>query len=128
MFGWLLILFWGWYVVDNSITDWLLDKYARKGQEDTFYILTRVHDFVVNFVLAIPVALMLQLVIGKRDWKAVWITVISFHVVSFWGAEFSNFGLLFRFWGFWINLITTLVVIPLAYLMIAAIRGPKSVG
>lgn len=119
-FAWFSIWFWGWYVVDNPITNRLLDDYARSGQENTFYALTRLHDFLVNFALAIPVAAILYRVAGKRGWRSVWITVVAFHVFYFWGSEFSNFHLLIRFTSFWVGLITTIVVIPLAFMLITA--------
>ena len=117
-FAWLSSRFWGWYAVDNPITNWLLDEFARNGQENVFYGLTRVHDFFINFALAIPVAVILHMFAGPRKWKPVWISVIAFHVVLFWGAEFSNFDLLFKLWGFWIGLFTTVTAIPLAYWLI----------
>jgi hypothetical protein len=121
IFSWLSSRFWGVYAVDNSITNWLVDEFGKNDQANIFYTLAGIHDFIINLALAAPVAILLRLVVGENDWLSVFLTVLGLHVAMFWGTEFSDFDMLIRYWRFWINLATTIAVVPLAYLGINAL-------
>ena len=114
--------FWAIYPIDNPVTEWLVEEFAKKGKSGHFYLFTHVHDFVVHLLLALGLAIILIRVFGPRRWVQVVVVIVAWHAVMFWDAVWSNMGIVFSYWGFWINLVTTLSVVPIAYMLVEKIN------
>ncbi len=114
--------FWAIYPIQNPITNWLVEEFAKKGQPGYFYLFTYAHDFVVHLLLAFGLAIILIRVFGPRRWAQVIVVIVAWHAVMFWDAVWSNMGIAFSHWGFWINLVTTLSVVPIAYMLVEKIN------
>lgn len=126
LFGWFQLRFWAIYPVDNPITNWLLDAFARQGQLGLYYLLAYIHDFAEHLVLALVLAIILVRVFGYRQWTLVFVVVVAWHVAMFWDTVWANMDVVVRYWGFWIGLATTLSVVPIAYLLVGRIRRTPS--
>lgn len=122
VFGWIQLRFWAIYPINNPITDWLLETFAKQGQSGLIRLFTYAHDLVVHFILALVLAIVLVRVFGRRQWAAIFTVVAASHVAMFWDAVWENMDIVIQFWGFWISLITTLSVVPFAYLLAGEIK------
>jgi len=110
--------FWAFYPIHNPISDWLVEEFAKQGKSGLFYLLTYAHDFLVHLLLATCLSLVLIRVFGPRRWGHILVVIVAWHSVMFWDAVWTNMGIVFSYWGFWVNLVTTLSVVPIAYLLV----------
>ena len=122
VFGWIQGWFWAIYPVNNRITNWLIDTFAEQVQSEYFYLLSAVHDFVVLFAFALVLAILMRRMFGYQQWGLVLAVVLGWHIALFWNTQWENMHLVMQSWRFWINLLTTLSVIPIAYAMVGRVR------
>lgn len=113
---WLAIAFWGWYVMNLPINEFLLETFARQGHDISYRISIIAHDALVNVLLAAPFAIALASVKPLNNWSCVFVAVATAFVGSYWSVELSSLPLLIRSWSFWAGVCMTVVSLPLAYL------------
>jgi len=120
---WLAVAFWGWYVVNHPINEFLLETFARQGHEFLYRISILLHDAVVNLLLAAPAAFALASISGLNNWKCVFVAVAAALVGTYWTVDISSLPLLVRSWSFWAGLCMSVISLPVAYVAANTFRG-----
>lgn len=115
VYAWLAVAFWGWYVMNHPINEFLLEVFARQGQEFVYRISIFAHDALVNVLLAAPAAITLVSIKGLNNWSCVIVATITAFVTLFWTVDLSSLPLLFQSWGFWAGLYMSAFSLPIAY-------------
>ena len=112
---WLAVAFWGWYVMNHPINEFLLEVFARQGHDFLYRISIFAHDVLVNVLLASPAALALVSIKGLNNWNCVFVAVVTAFVGSYWTVNLSSLPLLFQSWSFWAGLGMSVFSLPIAY-------------
>ena len=121
-YSWLAVAFWGRYVINNPINDWLLEVFAKQGHSALYYISIYTHDVLLNVLLATPAAVALIAFKGSNIWNCVLVAVVAAVIVGYWDMELSSLPLLFRSWGFWAGLGMSVFSLPIAFTTIRTFR------
>ena len=122
LFGWFQLRFWALYPVNNPITNWLLDTFAKDGHSGLYRLFSYMHDFVVHFMLAMILAIVLVRIFGRRQWPPITVVVITYHVALFWNSVWVNMGAVVQYPAFWISLAISTSALPIAYLTAGRLR------
>lgn len=125
-YSWLAVAFWGRYVVNHPINDWLLGVFAKQGHNILYYASIYTHDVLVNVLLATPAAVALVALKDSNNWHCLLVAVAAAVVVGSWGMELSSLSLLFRSWGFWAGLAMSVFSLPIAFAAVRAFRRQQS--
>lgn len=125
-YSWLAVAFWGRYVMNHPINDWLLEVFATRGHSTFYYISMYTHDMLLNVLLAAPAALALIAFKESNNWTCVLVAVIAAVTVGHWDMEMSSLSLLLRSWGFWAGLAMSMFSLPIAFSVIRAFRTQRS--
>jgi hypothetical protein len=97
-YSWLAIAFWGRYVVNHPIDDWLLEVFATHGHRILYYVSIYTHDVLLNVLLAAPAAFALVAFKDSNNWNCVVVAVAAGAIVGYRGMEMSSLPLLFGSW------------------------------
>lgn len=125
-YSWLAVAFWGRYVMNHPINDWLLEVFATRGHSTLYYISMYTHDMLLNVLLAAPAAFALIAFKESNNWTCVLVAVIAAVMVGYRDMEMSSLSLLLRSWGFWAGLAMSMFSLPIAFSVIRAFRTQRS--
>lgn len=107
--------FWGSYVVTTPVNQWLLDTLARQGYPAAYRIGVSVHDLIVNFFLALPVAATFLVFKSLNNWRSVATAAISAIIVGYSDVGWEALLQLLSSWRFWLGLAMAAFSLPLAF-------------
>ena len=121
---WLAVAFWGWYVMNHPVNEFLLEVFARQGHDFLYRISIFVHDVFINILLALPAALVFVSISSLNNWKCVAVAVGAAFVGSYWTVDPSSLALLIQSWNFWAGISMSVFSLPIAYLVAKSFRNP----
>lgn len=113
---WLATAFWGWYVINHPINEFLLETFARQDHDISYRISIIAHDALVNVLLAAPFAIALVAIKPLNNWSCVLVAVATAFVGSYWSVELSSLPVLIKSWSFWAGVCMSIASLPLAYI------------
>ena len=118
------VAFWGLYVLNHPIQDWLLATFATKGQPVAYYVSLYIHDLVVNVVLALPIAYLLSRISPQNSWRYLWAAVATAVLLQYWGvfADPIALDIILKAWSFYAGLLVSTLALPLAYEIVRKLR------
>lgn len=122
---WLAGAFWGWYVMNHPVIEFLLEVFARQGHDFLYRISIFIHDALINVLLALPAALAFVSIRSLNDWKCVAVAVGIAFVSSYWSVDPSSLPLLVQSWSFWAGVAMSVFSLPVAYLIAKSFRNPE---
>ena len=125
-YSWFAVAFWGRYVINNPIYDWLLEVFVKQGRSALYFISIYTHDVLLNVLLATPAAIALIAFKDSNNLICVLVAVVAAVIVGYWGMEMSSLSLLFRSWGFWAGLGMSVLSLPIAFATIRVVRKQPS--
>ena len=121
---WLATAFWGRYVMNHPVNEFLLEVFARQGHRFLYGISILVHDVLINILLALPAALAFVSIKSLNNWKCVAVAVGTAFVGSYWTVDPSSIPLLVQSGSFWVGISMSTFSLPVAYLVAKSFRNP----
>ena len=118
-FAYIAAYFWAYYVFDNPINDYLLETLAKQGQRTEFLLATYAHDFVINFLIALPFAIGVANLPPGNKWGYVGVAVLSAFALAYWDALLNVhfWQILFSSNHAWAGLFVFILSLPAAFLV-----------
>ena len=118
------VAFWGVYVLNHPINDWLIANFAAKGQPIVYYTSIYIHDLLINVILALPVAVLLSRIPPRNNWRYLSVALATAVVLQYWGLFVDPVGLnvVLKAWSFYAGLLVSTVALPLAYVAVTKLR------
>ena len=125
VYAWSAITIWAYYIVRSPIPRWIHTAFATPGENTVYYLSAYAHDLILNVLIALPFAAFLAWLTPKNSWKLVWIAVLVALVTSYWEmlinpSEVDGFTL--RSAGFYFGALMGLGSLPLAFLLVRAVK------
>jgi small basic protein len=129
-YAYLAAYFWAYYVFDNPINNWLLDAYAKQGRETTYYTAIYSHDFIVNFLIAIPFAIVVANLVPNSFWPYLGVALTGSLAVLYGGALLNAdfWTILFTSKHAWASPLISFLTLPAAFAVAVHLRrrlGPQ---
>ncbi len=118
------VAFWGLYVLNHPINDWLLANFATKGKPLAYYLSIYSHDLAVNVVFALPFAYLLSRISPQKSWRYVWVALATAVVLQYWQLFVDPVGLniILKAPSFYAGFFVSAVALPLAYFAVKKLR------
>ena len=123
------VAFWGLYVLNHPINNWLLANFATKGQPLAYYVSIYSHDLILNVLIALPFAYFLSKIPPQKSWRYVWVAVVTGVVLQYWRLFADPIGLnvVLKAPTFYAGVLVSIVALPLAFIAVSNLRQEANV-
>jgi hypothetical protein len=126
--AWIASQFWGFYAISNDLIKWSFASFDSKDYEFLSYLVIYTHDLAVNVLIAVPLAIAVALLRPRRNWKYLWVALVSALLTSYWYLLIEPGALLelVQHSSFFASLIVFVISMPLAYFAVVTLRKSEN--